>query len=213
MALTAPPPPQDLQQVMVSGPNLNETSIVSGGYGGTAEGIIPTGAGKGGGPRAPGGGGRAAPGTPVSHALASPSSPRARPPGLAPPSRPSRTASLAPATLRVAQRLHRQPGRRVRRYRPPPPPPRTSPPPRPGPAPAHPPARRLAGAGLHPPHPGPAAAGEEVVRGIAVEKFDIVKKWGINTYKVGPPPGVAAGRGGRLCGSADAPRTRSARSS
>uniref|UniRef100_A0A8U7MEF9 Uncharacterized protein n=1 Tax=Corvus moneduloides TaxID=1196302 RepID=A0A8U7MEF9_CORMO len=34
---------QDLQQVMVSGPNLNETSIVSGGYGGTAEGIIPTG--------------------------------------------------------------------------------------------------------------------------------------------------------------------------
>lgn len=33
---------QDLQQVMVSGPNLNETSIVSGGYGGTAEGIIPT---------------------------------------------------------------------------------------------------------------------------------------------------------------------------
>ncbi|XP_029704848.1 arfaptin-2b isoform X3 [Takifugu rubripes] len=33
---------QDLQQVMVSGPNLNETSIVSGGYGGPAEGIIPT---------------------------------------------------------------------------------------------------------------------------------------------------------------------------
>lgn len=39
--------PQDLQQVMVSGPNLNETSIVSGGYGGTAEGIIPTSAIKG----------------------------------------------------------------------------------------------------------------------------------------------------------------------
>ncbi|XP_029030033.1 arfaptin-2b isoform X1 [Betta splendens] len=33
---------RDLQQVMVSGPNLNETSIVSGGYGGTAEGIIST---------------------------------------------------------------------------------------------------------------------------------------------------------------------------
>uniref|UniRef100_A0A8C7XTW7 ADP-ribosylation factor interacting protein 2b n=1 Tax=Oryzias sinensis TaxID=183150 RepID=A0A8C7XTW7_9TELE len=33
---------RDLQQVMVSGPNLNETKIVSGGYGGTAEGIIPT---------------------------------------------------------------------------------------------------------------------------------------------------------------------------
>ncbi|KAM6987164.1 arfaptin-2b isoform 1-T1 [Aplochiton taeniatus] len=37
----------DLQQVMVSGPNLNETSIVSGGYGGTAEGIIPTSSIKG----------------------------------------------------------------------------------------------------------------------------------------------------------------------
>lgn len=33
--------------MMVSGPNLNETSIVSGGYGGTAEGIIPTGTIKG----------------------------------------------------------------------------------------------------------------------------------------------------------------------
>ncbi|XP_028321480.1 arfaptin-2-like isoform X2 [Gouania willdenowi] len=33
---------QDLQQVMVSGPNLNETSIVSGGYGGPPGGIIPT---------------------------------------------------------------------------------------------------------------------------------------------------------------------------
>ncbi|NXG50513.1 ARFP2 protein, partial [Psilopogon haemacephalus] len=38
---------QDLQQVLVSGPNLNESSIVSGGYGGTAEGIIPTTAIKG----------------------------------------------------------------------------------------------------------------------------------------------------------------------
>lgn len=25
---------------------------------------------------------------------------------------------------------------------------------------------------------------EEVSRGVAVEKFDIMKKWGINTYKV-----------------------------
>lgn len=40
------------------------------------------------------------------------------------------------------------------------------------------------GSGLHQPHPGPPVGGEEVVRGIAVEKFDIVKKWGINTYKV-----------------------------
>ncbi|TFJ97828.1 kinetochore protein NDC80-like protein [Platysternon megacephalum] len=76
---------EDLQQVMVSGPNLNETSIVSGGYGGTAEGIIPT------------------------------------------------------STVK--------------------------------------------GSGLHPPHPGPLATGDEAARGIAVEKFDIVKKWGINTYK------------------------------
>ncbi|XP_008331447.1 arfaptin-2b isoform X1 [Cynoglossus semilaevis] len=38
---------RDLQQVMVSGPNLNETSIVSGGYGGAAEGIIPTSSVKG----------------------------------------------------------------------------------------------------------------------------------------------------------------------
>ncbi|XP_053703098.1 arfaptin-2b isoform X9 [Synchiropus splendidus] len=38
---------RDLQQVMVSGPNLNETSIVSGGYGGTTEGIIPTSSIKG----------------------------------------------------------------------------------------------------------------------------------------------------------------------
>ncbi|XP_074917979.1 arfaptin-2 isoform X4 [Chelonoidis abingdonii] len=78
-------PFQDLQQVMVSGPNLNETSIVSGGYGGTAEGIIPT------------------------------------------------------STVK--------------------------------------------GSGLHLPHPSPVAAGDEAARGIAVEKFDIVKKWGINTYK------------------------------
>ncbi|XP_072515817.1 arfaptin-2b isoform X4 [Salminus brasiliensis] len=42
-----PPGQRDLQQVMVSGPNLNETSIVSGGYGGTTEGIIPTSSIKG----------------------------------------------------------------------------------------------------------------------------------------------------------------------
>uniref|UniRef100_F1RMN9 Tripartite motif containing 3 n=3 Tax=Sus scrofa TaxID=9823 RepID=F1RMN9_PIG len=73
---------QDLQQVMVSGPNLNETSIVSGGYGGSGDGLIPTGSGR------------------------------------------------------------------------------------------------------HPSHSAPPAGpGDEVARGIAGEKFDIVKKWGINTYK------------------------------
>ncbi|XP_064414190.1 arfaptin-2 isoform X2 [Latimeria chalumnae] len=76
---------QDLQQVMVSGPNLNETSIVSGGYGGTTEGIIATGT--------------------------------------------------------------------------------------------------IKGSSMHQSHSSSAVAPDEPARGIAVEKFDIVKKWGINTYK------------------------------
>ncbi|XP_074917978.1 arfaptin-2 isoform X3 [Chelonoidis abingdonii] len=97
-------PFQDLQQVMVSGPNLNETSIVSGGYGGTAEGIIPTSTVKG----------------------------------------PAVRYNASFPGLRL---LHAQ------------------------------------GSGLHLPHPSPVAAGDEAARGIAVEKFDIVKKWGINTYK------------------------------
>lgn len=42
------------------------------------------------------------------------------------------------------------------------------------------------GSGRHPSHSTtPAGPGDEVARGIAGEKFDIVKKWGINTYKVG----------------------------
>ncbi|XP_061916885.1 arfaptin-2-like isoform X2 [Entelurus aequoreus] len=93
---------QDLQQVMVSGPNLNETNIVSGGYGGPAGGIIPTSSIKG------------------------------------------------PAIRFNPEYLDR----------------------RRGPAPA----------------PGGAnnnacGASEEVSRGVAVEKLDSVKKWGINTYK------------------------------
>ncbi|XP_034970889.1 arfaptin-2 isoform X1 [Zootoca vivipara] len=108
---------QDLQQVMVSGPNLNETSIVSGGYGGTAEGIIPTSAIKG----------SLVPSHPPRRPLISPS-----------PSAASRIASQAVAA---------------------------------------------SGSNLHQPHSSPALAGEEATRGIAVEKFDVVKKWGINTYK------------------------------
>ncbi|KPP61314.1 arfaptin-2-like [Scleropages formosus] len=80
---------KDLQQVMVSGPNLNETSIVSGGYGGATEAIIPTSSIKG----------------------------------------------------------------------------------------------NLTGHGLHPSNSTPCMSTEEVPRGMAVEKFDIMKKWGINTYK------------------------------
>lgn len=45
---------------------------------------------------------------------------------------------------------------------------------------------RPLGSGRHPSHSAtPAGHGDEVARGIAGEKFDIVKKWGINTYKVG----------------------------
>ncbi|KAB0369913.1 hypothetical protein FD755_017875 [Muntiacus reevesi] len=39
------------------------------------------------------------------------------------------------------------------------------------------------GSGRHPSHNAAAGPGDEVARGIAGEKFDIVKKWGINTYK------------------------------
>ncbi|XP_041522106.1 arfaptin-2 isoform X2 [Microtus oregoni] len=40
------------------------------------------------------------------------------------------------------------------------------------------------GSGRHPSHStSPSGPGDEVARGIAGEKFDIVKKWGINTYK------------------------------
>ncbi|KAJ6652292.1 hypothetical protein lerEdw1_012745 [Lerista edwardsae] len=108
---------QDLQQVMVSGPNLNETSIVSGGYGGTAEGIIPTSTLKG----------ALVPSHPPCGPLVSPS-----------PSAASRIASQAAAA---------------------------------------------SGSGLHQPRQSPAMTGEDATRGVAVEKFDIVKKWGINTYK------------------------------
>ncbi|XP_062392398.1 arfaptin-2b isoform X1 [Sardina pilchardus] len=96
---------RDLQQVMVSGPNLNETSIVSGGYGGTAEGIIPT-------------------------------------------------SSIKGPAIRFNADF---PPRRI-------------------PAPGQ-------GSNMH--HSGSNQSGmaEEATRGIAVEKFDFMKKWGLNTYK------------------------------
>ncbi|XP_026790889.1 arfaptin-2a isoform X3 [Pangasianodon hypophthalmus] len=103
---------KDLQQVMVSGPNLNETSIVSGGYGGSAEGIIPTGSIK---------------------ALRSKS--RDFPPSHS-----------------AAGRISCQPDH----Y----------------PAPS-----------MHHSHSNPSMTSEEATRGIAVEKFDSMKKWSINTYK------------------------------
>lgn len=38
---------------------------------------------------------------------------------------------------------------------------------------------------MHHSHSNPSMMSEEATRGIAVEKFDSVKKWSINTYKVG----------------------------
>ncbi|KAM3875520.1 arfaptin-2-like isoform 5-T5 [Diretmus argenteus] len=96
---------QDLQQVMVSGPNLNETSIVSGGYGGPAGGIIPTSSIKG---------------------------PAIR---------------FNPEYLEGRRGAASAPG------------------------------------SMHHSTSNSALAAEEVSRGVAVEKLDSVKKWGINTYK------------------------------
>ncbi|XP_053362652.1 arfaptin-2a isoform X3 [Clarias gariepinus] len=103
---------KDLQQVMVSGPNLNETSIVSGGYGGSAEGIIPTGSIK---------------------------DLRSKPRDF-------------PPIHSAAGRVSRQPDH----Y----------------PAPS-----------MHHSNSNPSMMAEEATRGIAVEKFDSMKKWSINTYK------------------------------
>lgn len=38
---------------------------------------------------------------------------------------------------------------------------------------------------MHHSHSNPSMTSEEATRGIAVEKFDSMKKWSINTYKVG----------------------------
>ncbi|XP_056613603.1 arfaptin-2a isoform X4 [Triplophysa dalaica] len=103
---------QDLQQVMVSGPNLNETSIVSGGYGGAAEGIIPTGSIK---------------------------------------DIRSKSSGITPNQL-AASRIANQPGH----YQAP---------------------------SMHHSNSNPSMISEEATRGVAVEKFDSVKKWSINTYK------------------------------
>ncbi|XP_072515813.1 arfaptin-2b isoform X1 [Salminus brasiliensis] len=100
-----PPGQRDLQQVMVSGPNLNETSIVSGGYGGTTEGIIPTSSIKG----------------PAVHL---------------------NTEFLGNRRIPVDGQ----------------------------------------GSSMH--HSSSSSMmAEEATRGVAVEKFDMMKKWGMNTYK------------------------------
>ncbi|XP_035391364.1 arfaptin-2b isoform X6 [Electrophorus electricus] len=106
---------QDLQQVMVSGPNLNETSIVSGGYGGTAEGIIPTSSIK----------------------------------DLRTKCRGINVAPSQSAASRIANQSDDFPG--------------------------------IPGPSLHS-GSSPTVA-EEATRGVAVEKFDMMKKWSLNTYK------------------------------
>ncbi|XP_072900534.1 arfaptin-2-like isoform X1 [Hemitrygon akajei] len=113
---------QDLQQVMVSGPNLNETSIVSGGYGGTAEGIIASGTIKA---------KLEAVDLPWKHrAVGSPKDGKS-------------FFNLLPK-VRICK-------------------PRSS--------------------NVHQTQSHSVTASSEPARGIAVEKFDVVKKWGINTYK------------------------------
>ncbi|XP_035241311.1 arfaptin-2-like isoform X1 [Anguilla anguilla] len=120
---------KDLQQVMVSGPNLNETSIVSGGYGGTAEGIIPT--------------------SSIKDLRMT-----------------SRGFSLPPSQSAASRITGQSKDTRESAHRP------TSPL-----SPSHP------GANMHHSSSSQSLTAEEVSRGVAVEKFDIMKKWSINTYK------------------------------
>ncbi|XP_035241313.1 arfaptin-2-like isoform X3 [Anguilla anguilla] len=120
---------RDLQQVMVSGPNLNETSIVSGGYGGTAEGIIPT--------------------SSIKDLRMT-----------------SRGFSLPPSQSAASRITGQSKDTRESAHRP------TSPL-----SPSHP------GANMHHSSSSQSLTAEEVSRGVAVEKFDIMKKWSINTYK------------------------------
>uniref|UniRef100_A0A3P8NFR1 AH domain-containing protein n=1 Tax=Astatotilapia calliptera TaxID=8154 RepID=A0A3P8NFR1_ASTCA len=106
---------QDLQQVMVSGPNLNETSIVSGGYGGTAEGIIPTSSIKG---------SAASPFVPITHLFC--------------------LCSCVCVTISGCS---------------------------------------TSGSNMHHSSSSSSMTAEETTRGVAVEKLETVKKWGLNTYK------------------------------
>jgi len=42
----------------------------------------------------------------------------------------------------------------------------------------------VSGSNMHHTSSNSSMTAEEATRGVAVEKFDIVKKWGLNTYKV-----------------------------
>ncbi|KAI1893604.1 hypothetical protein AGOR_G00125430 [Albula goreensis] len=126
---------KDLQQVMVSGPNLNETSIVSGGYGGTAEGIIPTSSIKG----------------PAIRFNPQYLDRRRGPIGGEELRMKSRGFSIPPSQS-AASRIASQ-------------------------------SQDFAGSNMHHSSSSQSMTAEEATRGVAVEKFDIMKKWGINTYK------------------------------
>ncbi|XP_058267886.1 arfaptin-2b isoform X1 [Hemibagrus wyckioides] len=128
---------RDLQQVMVSGPNLNETSIVSGGYGGTAEGIIPTSSIKG----------------PAIQLNTDFMGNRRIPVDGQDLRMKCRGVSIGPshsAAIRIANQSDDFPG--------------------------------IPGSSMHHSNSSSMMA-EEATRGVAVEKFDMVKKWSLNTYK------------------------------
>ncbi|XP_064158227.1 arfaptin-2-like isoform X7 [Anguilla rostrata] len=127
---------QDLQQVMVSGPNLNETSIVSGGYGGTAEGIIPTSSIKG----------------PAIRFNPAYLDRRPRGPAVGQDLRMKSRGFSIPPSQSAASRITGQ-------------------------------SKDTRGANMHHSSSSQSLTAEEVSRGVAVEKFDIMKKWSINTYK------------------------------
>ncbi|XP_035241327.1 arfaptin-2-like isoform X15 [Anguilla anguilla] len=127
---------QDLQQVMVSGPNLNETSIVSGGYGGTAEGIIPTSSIKG----------------PAIRFNPAYLDRWPRGPAVGQDLRMTSRGFSLPPSQSAASRITGQ-------------------------------SKDTRGANMHHSSSSQSLTAEEVSRGVAVEKFDIMKKWSINTYK------------------------------
>ncbi|XP_064158222.1 arfaptin-2-like isoform X3 [Anguilla rostrata] len=127
---------RDLQQVMVSGPNLNETSIVSGGYGGTAEGIIPTSSIKG----------------PAIRFNPAYLDRRPRGPAVGQDLRMKSRGFSIPPSQSAASRITGQ-------------------------------SKDTRGANMHHSSSSQSLTAEEVSRGVAVEKFDIMKKWSINTYK------------------------------
>ncbi|KAK1883137.1 Arfaptin-2 [Dissostichus eleginoides] len=124
---------RDLQQVMVSGPNLNETSIVSGGYGGTAEGIISTSSIKG----------------PAVHYNAEF----------------NKRISVEGIDLRMkAGRVSVPPSSSLRCH-----------------IASH--SNEYQGSNMHHSSSSSSMTAEEASRGVAVEKIETVKKWGLNTYK------------------------------